>query len=63
MKEGKVDSKAQENQARRIGLQDKLAEKVVQQAKNDQSALDRARATRFSTTGEPSKAPCAEEVA
>ena len=52
MKEaGKIDAKAQENESRRIGLQDRLKEKVVD-AKEDTKAHDLARNARFAATGE-----------
>ncbi len=57
----KIDPKAQEHESRRIGLQDRLAEKVVD-TKHDQKALDAARKGRFDATGEPSQAPCYEDV-
>ncbi len=53
MKEAeKIDPKAQENQSRRIGLQDRLREDV-KDAKHDQKALDAARQARVAATGEP----------
>ncbi len=53
MKEaGKIDPKAQENQSRRIGLQDRLREDV-KDAKHDSKAQERARNARFASTGEP----------
>jgi len=62
MKEAeKIDPKAQENQSRRIGLQDRLREDV-KDAKHDQKALDAARQARFAATGEPSLAPCYKDV-
>jgi hypothetical protein len=62
MKEAeKIDPKAQENQSRRIGLQDKLRQDV-EVAKEDHDCLKRARAARFAATGEPSQAPSASEV-
>lgn len=57
MKEaGKIEPKAVENTTRRIGLQDRLAEKVVD-AKEDKSCHQRAKDARFTSTGEPSAAP------
>ena len=59
MKETKIDPKAQEVETRRIGLQDRLAEKVVD-AQEDKSCHDRARKARFAATGEPEVAPTIE---
>lgn len=57
MKEAeRIDPKAQENQSRRIGLQDKLREDV-KAPKEDPDCLERARAARFEATGEPKEAP------
>jgi hypothetical protein len=57
MKEAeRIDPKAQENQSRRIGLQDKLRDDV-KVAKEDPDCLDRARSARFASTGEPKEAP------
>jgi len=61
MKETKIDPKAQENQSRRIGLQDRLREDV-KDAKQDNDCLNRARAARFAATGEPSQAPAASDA-
>ena len=61
MKEDTSKAGQREVETRRIGLQDRLKEKVVD-AKHDQSALDRARNARFAATGEPSEAPCAADV-
>lgn len=53
---GKIDPKAQENQSRRIGLQSRLAEKVVD-AKEDHGCQQKALKARFASNGEPSEAP------
>jgi hypothetical protein len=57
----KIDPKAQENQSRRIGLQDKLREDV-KPPKEDPDCLERARAARFEATGEPSVAPTTSDA-
>jgi hypothetical protein len=54
----KIDPKAQENQSRRIGLEDRLRE-PVKNTQHNQKALDAARNARFTSTGEPSEAPSA----
>jgi hypothetical protein len=59
MKAGVIDPKAVENTTRRIGLQSKLSEKVVN-ARENPIALGKARAARFTATGEPSLAPTAK---
>jgi hypothetical protein len=51
----KIDPNAREVQTRRIGLQNRLKEKVVD-AKQDPTAHKRARDARFAATGEPRKA-------
>jgi hypothetical protein len=48
---GRIDAKAQENESRRIALEGRLKEKVVE-AKEDTKAHDRARNARFAATGE-----------
>jgi hypothetical protein len=63
MKEaGKIDPKAQENQSRRIGLEQKLKEKVVD-AKEDKTCHQKAKDALFATTGEPSLAPNHDDAA
>ena len=57
----KIDPKAQENQSRRIGLQDKLRQDV-KVAKEDHDCLKRAKRARFAATGEPSQAPSASDA-
>jgi hypothetical protein len=55
---GKIDPKSREVETRRIGLQDRLAEKVVD-AKEDSDCHRKARNDRFDITGEPSETPSA----
>jgi hypothetical protein len=51
----------QEVESRRVGLQSKLAE-VPADAKENTSVHQAAKDRRFATTGEPSQAPCYEDV-
>ena len=55
---GKIDPKAQEHESRRIGLQDRLKERV-KDAVEDPACVKRAKQQRFDATGEPSEAPTA----
>jgi hypothetical protein len=48
---GKIDTKSQEVESRRIGLENRLKEKVLD-AKEDTKAHDRARNARFEASGE-----------
>jgi hypothetical protein len=53
--ETKIDPKSREVETRRIGLENRLKEKVVD-AKHDPTAQKRARDARFASTGEPCEA-------
>lgn len=56
-----IDPKAVENTSRRIGLQSKLAEKVVD-ATEDKQVQKTALSQRVKATGEPSAAPRFEDA-